>query len=243
MITLRRASERRHHESFKQEDWHTFDPQNGMDPLANGFGSLALLDEIRAAPRSEIPGKTCDDLEIVTYVHEGTLAFKESLGRASVLQAGEFQCMTFGHSQRHSPMNASRNAWAHFYQIWLRPSKTALEPEHVQKRFTVGERRGGLCVVASLDARRGSLRIHQDALICSALLDPGQHVAHELASGRCAWLHVVEGEVIFGDLILTAGDGVGTAAERVVSLTAQEGSEILLIDTAEAKPLTNTGDP
>ena len=111
-----------------------------------------------------------------------------------------------------------------------------LEPGYEQKRFSAAERRAGLCVVASPDARRGSLRIHQDALIYSAMLDPGQHVVHELSPGRRAWLHLVQGEAVLGDIVLTTGDGAGFAAERAVSLTAQEETEILLIDLGVESP-------
>ena len=150
------------------------------------------------------------------------------MGRSGVIQAGEFQRMTAGRGLRHSETNASRTEWAHVFQIWLRPSEAGLEPGHEQKRFSAAERRGGLCVVASPDARRGSLRIHQDALVYSAMLDPGQHVIHELSQGRSAWLHLVQGEVTLGDIVLTTGDGAGVTAEPAVSLTAREETEILL---------------
>jgi hypothetical protein len=144
--------------------------------------------------------------------------------------------MTAGRGIRHSETNASRTDSAHVFQIWLRPSEAGLPPSHEQKRFSAAERRGVLCVVASPDGRRGSLRIHQDALMCSALLDPGQHVVHELSYGRSAWLHVVRGEVTLGDTVLAAGDGAGVSAERAVSLTAREESEILLFDLGEELP-------
>jgi redox-sensitive bicupin YhaK (pirin superfamily) len=179
----------------------------------------------------------------LTYVCEGALAYENSLGSSGIVQAGEFQRVTVGRGLHHSKTNASRTDWAHFFQIWLRPSEADLEPGYEQKRFTAAQRRGGLCVVASLDARRGSLHIHQDTLIYSALLDPGQHVVHELSPGRSAWLHVVQGEVTLGDTVLTTGDGAGLTAERVVSLTAMEESEILLVDLGEGmpKPLTVSG--
>ena len=104
---------------------------------------------------------------------------------------------------------------------------------HEQKRFSTAERRGELCVVASRDARRGSLRLDQDAVLYSAMLEPGRHVVHELAQSRRAWLHIVQGDATLGDLVLTTGDGVGVTAERAVSITARLRTEILLLDLAD----------
>jgi hypothetical protein len=235
MITLRRANERHHDRRRKQEVWHTFHPDRA-DALAGGFGALEVLDEDRLPPGAGVPRHPHLDAEIVTYVREGALAHEDSMGRSGIVQAGEFQRMTAGRGIRHSETNASRTDWAHVFQIWLRPSEAGLEPGHEQKRFSAAERRGGLCVVASPDARRGSLRIHQDALVYSAMLDPGQHVIHELPQGRSAWLHLVQGEVTLGDTVLTTGDGAGVTAEPAVSLTAREETEILLVDLGERLP-------
>jgi len=193
MVTVRRASERHHQRTSKQDAWSTFEPQDRAGPRGDDFGSLEQLSDIRIAPGTGAPRNARRDVEVVTYVHQGVLAYEDSLGHSGVLQAGEFHRVTSGRSLRHSKMNASRTHWAHFYQFWLFPSVTELESEHVQKRFSAAERRGALCVVASPDARRGSLRIHEDALICSALLDPGQHVVRELSLGRRAWVHVLQG--------------------------------------------------
>lgn len=233
MITLRRANERHHDRRRKQEVWHTFRADDRTDALAGGFGALETLDEDRLPPGAGVARHPHRDAEIVTYVREGALAHEDSMGRSGVLQAGEFQRMTAGRGIRHSETNASRTDWAHVFQIRLRPSEAGLEPGHEQKRFSAAQRRGGLCVVASPDARRGSLRIHQDALVYSAMLDPGQHVIHELPQGRSAWLHLVQGEVTLGDTVLTTGDGAGVTAEPAVSLTAREEAEILLVDVGE----------
>jgi redox-sensitive bicupin YhaK (pirin superfamily) len=230
MVNVRRASERQHHRSRGQDACFTFAPEDRAEPRADDFGSLEQLNELRIAPGTSAPRNTRRDVEVVTYLYQGVLAYEDSMGHSGVLQAGEFHRVTSGRSLRHSKMNASRTDWAHFYQLWLHPSETELESEHVQKRFTTAERRGGFCVVASPDARRGSLRIHEDAVICSALLDPGQHVVRELPLGRSAWVHVVEGEVTLDDVVLAAGDGVGITEERAVSLTARAKSEILLVE-------------
>lgn len=234
MITLRRAKERHHDRRRKQEAWLTFYRQDRADPLADGFGSLEILNEDRLPPGAGVPRRLHHDAEIVTYVREGVLAHEDSMGRSGIIHAGEFQRMTSGRGIRHSETNASRTDWAHVFQIWLRPSEAGLEPGQEQKRFSAAERRGGLCVVASPDARKGSLRIHQDALMYSAMLNPGHHVVHELSQGRSAWLHLVQGEVTMGNIVLTTGDGAGLTAERAVSVTAREETEILLLDLGGA---------
>jgi len=236
MITLRRSNERRHDRRGKQEVWHTFGPRSREDALADGFGALEVLDEERLPPSAGVARHPPCDAEIVTCVREGALAYEDSAGRSGVIQAGEFQRMTAGRRIQHSERNASRTDWAQVFQVWVRPSEADLEPDYEQRRFSAAERRGVLCVVASPDGRRGSLRIHQDALIYSAMLDPGQHVIHELLPGRSAWLHLVHGAVSLGDSILTTGDSAGVSAEPAISLTARENSEILLFDLSEAPP-------
>jgi redox-sensitive bicupin YhaK (pirin superfamily) len=230
MTTLRREKERLHERRRKRELSLTFWAGNSASPPTDGFGALELLDEERLKPGAGAIQRPRRDAEILTYVREGAVGYDDSMGRSGVIHAGEFQRMTAGQGMRHSDTNASQTEGAQLFKIWLRPSATGLEPGYEQKRFSAAERRGGLCVVASPDARRGSLRIHRDALMCSALLDSGQHVVHELAPGRSAWLHLVQGEVTVGDVVLTTGDGIGITDERAVSLTAREESEILLVD-------------
>ena len=238
MITLRRHKQRRHSQRLEQEVWQTFCAQDREDPLAVGFGDLEILNEDRLPPGAgaSVPPHRHHDAEILTYVREGALAFEDTTGQSGVIQTGEFQRMTAGRGMRHSESNASRSNWAHSFQMWLRPSEAGLESSREQKRFSAAERRGALCVVASPDGRRGSLRIHQDALICSALLETGQHVVHELSEGRSAWLHIVRGEVTLGEVVLSTGDGAGVAGDRSVSLTAREATEILLVDMGGRLP-------
>jgi redox-sensitive bicupin YhaK (pirin superfamily) len=235
MTTLRRAKQRDHDRRRKREVWLTF-PPDVANPPSDGFGTLVTLNEERLAPGAGVPRHPHNDAEIVTYAHEGALAYEDSMGCSGVIQAGEFQCMTTGRGIRHNEANGSRMEWAHVFQIGLRSWQAGLAAGYEQKRFSAAERRGGLCVVASPDARRGSLRIHQDALIYSALLNPGQHVVHEILHGRRAWLHVVQGDVSLGDVVLTTGDGIGFASEPAVSLIAREASEILLVDLGTGAP-------
>jgi redox-sensitive bicupin YhaK (pirin superfamily) len=232
MITLRRTKERHHDRRQKRDVWLTFHRGDRSDPLADGFGNLEIFNEDRLPPRAGVPRVPRHDAEVVTYVREGALTYEDSMGRSGVIHAGEFQRMTTGSGIRHSETNVSGADWAHVFRIWLR-SAAGLEPDHEQKRFSAAERRGLLCVIASPDARRGSLRIHQDAFLYSAMLHRGQHVVHELSQRRSAWLHLVQGEVTLGDVVLTTGDGAGVTDELAVSLTAREETEILLLDLGE----------
>jgi quercetin 2,3-dioxygenase len=234
MITLLRAKERSHLRHRKQEVWRTFQPQDWASPLTDGFGALEMLNEERVSPGAGLSRQPRRETEVVTYVREGALAYEDSTSHSGIIQAGEFQRMTASRSVRHSETNASRIDWAHVFQIWLRPSEFGQRPQREQKRFTVANRRGGLCLVASPDARQGSLLLHRDVLIFSTLLSPGEHLAHPLPATRCAWLHVVQGEITLGDVVLAEGDGAGMTEERAVSLTARDESELLLIDLGEA---------
>jgi redox-sensitive bicupin YhaK (pirin superfamily) len=230
MITLRRANERHHDRLRNQDVWHTFFPAEDGDGVSAGFGTLEAFTEDRLPPGAGIQRRPNRDADIVTYVHEGKLAHEDSLGHSAVVHACEFQRVTVRSGVRHSETNASRTDWAHVFQLWLRPSGDGLVSSQEQRRFSAAHRRGGLCIIASPDGRAGSLHLHQDALMYSALLDPGQHVVHELAPGRSAWLHVVSGEAAIDDVVLKIGDGVGITEERAVSFTAAHPTEVILLD-------------
>jgi quercetin 2,3-dioxygenase len=234
MITFRLTNQRHHDGRKNGDEWLTFAPADPQGTLPGGFGALQSLSESLLRPGGSIPRKRRHDSEVLTYVHEGTLSYEDSLGRAGVIQAGEFQCATTGRRARYRETNTSRVDETHIFQVRLAAAEQDQEQE--QRRFSVAERRTRLCVVASQDARRGSLRLHEDAVLYSALLARGQHVVHELSPGRTAWLHVVSGELSLGEALLTTGDGAGFTAERVLSLTAREASEILLLDLGEARP-------
>jgi quercetin 2,3-dioxygenase len=231
MITVRAAQERHHVRRRKQEVWHTF--QAGAGDVDDGFGVLRRFDEERIPPGGAISARANLDAEVMTYVREGVLTHEDSMGHCGVLQAGEFRLSTARRGVHQMASNASSRDSTQVFRIWLCKGGAELTPEPGQKRLGSADRRGMLCVVVSPDARRGSLRTNQDALICSALLDAGQHVAHELVPGRSAWLHLVRGEVTLGDVVLSTGDGAGFTAEHVVSLIAREASELLLVDVPE----------
>jgi len=234
MITLRRAQQRHHDQQHKQEAWLTFRPNDLADPLCRGFGTLANLSERRLPPGGVSAAHPRQEAEMVTYIYRGALAQEDSTGRSEVVRAGEFQRLIVGRGIRHRETNASRTDWAHIFRISLRPSQAGLDSAHQEKRFAAAQRHNVLCVVASPDARSGSLCTLQDALIMSSVLDPGHHLVHELLPGQTAWVHVISGEVTLFDIILSQGDGAGVTLERSVSLTAQESTELLLVELGPA---------
>jgi len=231
MITLRRAKQRYDDRRGKLELSLTFYAQAADDPLAEGFGGLVMLNEGRIPPGGTIRRHPHGRAEIITYVLGGALAYDDSLARSGVIQAGEFRCMTAARGVRSNERNPSSTDWTHLFQIGLR-SDAALQPAEGHKRFSMAERRGDWCLVAAADTGGTALRIFADALVYSALLESGRHLAYDLPAGRRAWLHVVSGEVTLHDLVLTSGDGLGISEERSVSLTANKEAEILLIDVA-----------
>ena len=230
MITMRRHGERRCVRRGAHDIWHTFYQEQRPGQHVGDFGVLATLDEMRLPPGSASARQILDESEIVTYVHRAVLAQEDSTGDSGVLQAGEFQHMTVGRGIRRKETNASGTEWAHIFRISFRPSEVGCCSAHEQKRFPEAQRHNRLCVVASPDERQGSLRTRQDVVVCSSVLDPGHHLIHELARGRSAWLHVICGEATFHDVTLSTGDGVGVTKEPSVSLTAQDFTEILLVD-------------
>ena len=234
MITPFRSEERCLCRRGKMEVHRTFHSNNGVKSTMPCFGSLEILDENSLPPGAGFVHLPHYDAEIVMYVRAGALACKDEAGRSVTIWAGEFEGTTTGFATRHAETRAVRAGWAHIYQIGLRASTAAgTGPWREQKRFSVAERRGRLRVVASPDARSGSLRLQQDALIYSGIFDPGQHVVHGLSQGRSAWVHIVQGEVALGDVLLNTGDGACVTAERAVSVTAQQESEILLVELGD----------
>jgi len=230
MITPRKNTERRHIKRGKHDSWETFYPRMPPHSPTDAFGILTAFNEIRLPPGGVSAPHPREEAEIVTYAYKGALAQEDSIGNSGVVHAGEFQRMIIDGGIRHKETNPSLTDWTHVFRIYLHPSEVGLDCVHEQKRFSGAQRHNVLCVVASPDGRKGSLRILQDALIYSSIVDPGHHLIHELSPGRRAWLHVVEGEATMQDIILTQGDGVGVTLEPSVSVTAQENTEMLLVD-------------
>ena len=239
MITLRRATEREHDRRRKYEVWRTFPHEDRGSGLDSGFGALEGLNESHLEPGGRVPSHRRRAAEVITYVREGTVAGEDPAGRSCRIHAGEFQQMTVGRGAQPAGTNTSRVESARVFQIWLQASQSSRDPRQEHKRFSAAQRRGVLCVIASPDGRKGSLRVHQDVLMHSALLEPGVHVVHELSRGRSAWLHLVEGEAVLGDFVLGTGDGAGVTTDRAVSITAREATEILLLDLCEPSAAAN----
>lgn len=241
MIVLRRNSERLHVKRGKQESWLTFHPQKRSGQAIDAFGFLMSLNEILMPPGGGSASYPTEEAEVVTYVYRGALAQEDSTGSSGVVHGGEFQRMTISRGVRRKETNASRTDRAHVFRIALRPWEVGLVRAHEQQRFGAAQRHNVLCVVASPDGRKGSLRISQDALIFSAVVDAGYHIVHELQPGRNAWLHLVYGEASLKDIVMTQGDGGGLTTERSVSLTAQENAEFLIVDVGPGPRTSASG--
>jgi redox-sensitive bicupin YhaK (pirin superfamily) len=214
----------------KHEEWHSFSVEDLPGSLDSGFGFLLAFDELQLQPGASTEPHCEDETEIITYVYKGALSQEDTEGNSGVIHTGEFQRMSTGRRIRHKETSVSRTNRVHLFRMTLQAAQVGLDRGHEQKRFTEVQRRNLLCVVVSPDRRKGSLRIHQDVLVCSAIIDPGHHLVHALAPGRTAWLHVVLGELTLNDIVLMQGDGVGATNERSISLTAQENTELLLVD-------------
>ena len=232
VITFRRAEERRYQARRRERTWLSFDPSVGAALPVAPLEGLQLLEERRLSPQGGAKSSH-GDMEIITYVREGTLLYEDPTGRSGIIMAGEFQRMTLGVGSRYRDTNASSTDWAHIFQIWLRPTVAGLQPGHEQRRFHTADRSGRLCLVASLDGRAGSLQLHQDTRIFSAILERGLHVAYPVAPKRGAWLHMVDGSATVEGEVLRAGDGAWVAGQPILGLIASQDAEILLLDMVE----------
>jgi redox-sensitive bicupin YhaK (pirin superfamily) len=231
-IRVRRAHERGHAKYDWLDTWHTFSFNTYYDPAQMGFRSLRVINEDWVQPGKGFGMHGHRDMEIVTYVLEGAVEHRDSMGTGSVLRAGEFQHMTAGSGIRHSEFNPSSTDPLHLYQIWLLPGKEGLTPSYDQKTFPETEKQGRLRLVASPDAQDGSLLIHQEARVYLSSLATGQEVKHELRAGRHAWLQVVRGAVDLNGQTLAVSDGAAVSNETELAIRASEPSELMLFDLA-----------
>jgi redox-sensitive bicupin YhaK (pirin superfamily) len=229
-IRVRRASERGHAQYDWLDTWHTFSFDTYYDPAQMGFRALWVINEDRVQPGQGFGMHGHRDMEIITYVLEGALEHRDSLGTGSVLRPGEFQHMSAGTGIRHSEFNPSSTEPVHLYQIWLLPNQKGLPPSYEQKVFPEDEMRGRLRLVASPDAQDGSLLIHQDARVFLSTLEMGQQARHELYPNRHAWLQVLRGAVELNGQLLHASDGAAVSGETKLSILAKEHSEVMLFD-------------
>lgn len=232
MIKVRKAAERGHAHHGWLEAYHTFSFAGYVDRDHVHFRSLRVMNEDRVAPGQGFGTHPHNDMEIVTYVLEGALEHKDSMGNGEVLRPGELQRMTAGTGITHSEFNPSADEPVHLYQIWLFPDRKGHTPSYEQKRFPDDQLSNRLRVVASPDAEDGSLLIHQDAKIFLSKLKAGAVVEHLLAESRHAWLQVLRGSVTLNGQPLATSDGAAVSEERMLKIEADENAEIMLFDLA-----------
>jgi len=230
MITIRKSTDRGHFDHGCLNTYHTFSFDRYYDPNQMGFRSLRVINEDRVEPGGGFPTHPHRDMEIITYILEGALEHKDSMGNGSVIRPGEVQRMTAGTGITHSEFNPSRSEPVHLLQIWILPNARGLTPSYEQNAFPIDLRRNRLCPVASPEGRDGSVTINQDASVYSAWLDPGNKIEHPLAPNRHAWLQVARGSVTLNGQQLSQGDGAAISGEDAVSITGGDQSEILLFD-------------
>ena len=230
MITVRPSGERGRSELGWLSSRHTFSFADYLDPRHMGFRSLRVVNDDRVQPGAGFPTHGHRDMEIVTYVVEGALEHKDSMGTGSVIRPGEVQRMTAGTGVTHSEYNASRTEPVHFLQIWILPERQGLAPGYEQRAFPGAEMQGRLRLVASRDGREGSVTVHQDVQVLAARLAAGDEAVHRLAPGRHAWLQVVHGALALNGTTLATGDGAVVSDETRLALVAREPAELLLFD-------------
>jgi len=232
MISVRRSNERGGGDYGWLNTKHTFSFSDYWDPRWMGFRSLRVMNEDYVAPSSGFPTHPHNDMEIITYVLEGQLEHSDSLGTGSVILPGDGQRMTAGRGIRHSEYNPSKAEQVHLYQIWILPEKKGLEPSYEQKAFPAEEKQGKLRLIASPDAKDGSVKINQDARLFVTLLKPGEEVVHTLSQGRHGWLQVAKGSVELNGQMLGQGDGAAISDEQKLAIKGTKDSEVLLFDLA-----------
>ena len=230
MIQVRKAKERGHANHGWLDTYHTFSFSTYQDPEHMQFRSLRVMNEDVVAPGQGFGTHPHHDMEIVTYVLEGALEHKDSMGNGEVLRPGEFQRMSAGTGITHSEFNPSDREPVHLYQIWLIPERKGIEPSYEQKRFPEDERHNRFRLVASRDAADGSLLIHQDARVYLSSLDEGRMVSHKIEPGRHAWLQVLRGTVSLNGRSLATSDGAAVSDESVLEVMADQPAEVMLFD-------------
>ena len=232
MITLRRAQDRGHANHGWLDSYHTFSFADYYDPREMGFGALRVINEDRVQAGRGFGTHGHRDMEIISYVLEGALEHKDSLGTGSVIEPGDVQRMSAGTGVLHSEYNHSQRDLVHFLQIWIEPRQRGVQPGYEQKRFSVAEKQGRLRLVASPDGADGSVRIHQDAWVYASVLDGGDVVSYALPAGHKAYVHVARGAVELNGQPLAAGDGAKISGESELRFGKGQQAELLLFDMA-----------
>jgi quercetin 2,3-dioxygenase len=230
-LIIRRAADRGHADHGWLDSYHTFSFADYHDPSQMGFRNLRVINEDRVQPGKGFGTHGHRDMEIVSYVLEGALAHKDSMGTGSTIVPGDVQRMSAGTGVTHSEFNASRDEPVHFLQIWILPDRAGHAPGYEQKRFDADRKRGQLCLVASPDGAHDSVTLHADVRLYATLLDAGSSVSHTVRPGRHAWIQVAKGAVDAAGVALEAGDGASTSdTGEIVVRGGQGGGQVLVFD-------------
>jgi len=232
MIAVRKSNDRGHADHGWLKTHLTFSFADYYDPKHEQFRTLRVMNDDRVAGGGGFPMHPHRDMEIVTYVLNGALEHRDSMGNGSVIRPGDVQYMSAGSGVTHSEFNASKTAPVHLYQIWMFPDKRGHKPAYDQKNFTVEEKRGKLRLLASPDGRDGSVRIRQDNELYATILGAKESVRHELQPERHAYVQVARGSVKLNGKQLDEGDGAAISAEKSLELVGVKDAEVLLFDLA-----------
>lgn len=233
MFTIRRANERGHANHGWLDSHHTFSFADYFDPKFMGFRALRVINEDRVSPAKGFGTHGHRDMEIISYVLDGALAHKDSMGTGSTIVPGDIQRMSAGTGVRHSEFNASNEKPVHFLQIWIQPDHAGKPPSYEQKRFDVEEKQDKLRLVASPDAADGSIALGADAKLYATVLRAGSRVTHEAKAGRHTFVHVAKGAATVGGHALAGGDAAFTSDTGAITIEGSgEGAEVLLFDLA-----------
>jgi len=234
MEQIRRSAERGHANHGWLDSYHSFSFADYQDPQHMGYGPLRVINEDRVQPGQGFGTHGHRDMEIISYVLEGELAHKDSMGTGSTIVPGDVQRMSAGNGVRHSEYNHDKTGVTHFLQIWIEPAVWGIPPSYEQKHFAAGEKRGRLRLIASPDAAGGSVTIHQDARVYAGLFDGAEHAVHALAEARLGYVHVARGRVNVNGSRLEAGDALKTDAGEI-RIDGGAQAEVLLFDLPQEK--------
>ncbi len=234
MNTLRKAADRGHANHGWLDSHHTFSFADYYDPRHMGFGTLRVINEDRVAAGQGFPTHGHRDMEIISFVLDGAVAHRDSMGTGATIPRGDVQRMSAGTGVQHSEFNASKTDPVHFLQIWILPAKKDAPPGYEQKTFSDDEKNGRLRVVASPDGRDGSVTVHQDVTLQAGRFASGQSATYELPAGRRAWVQIARGKARVNGIEMAAGDGLAVTQEARVTIDgiSDDGSELLLFDLA-----------
>jgi redox-sensitive bicupin YhaK (pirin superfamily) len=230
MIEVRKADDRGIANFGWLDSRHTFSFGHYQDPRHMGFGPLLVIDEDKVTPAKGFGTHGHRDMEIISYVLEGELAHKDSMGNGSVIRYGDVQRMSAGTGVMHSEFNHSADKLVHFLQIWIEPAVKGIPPSYEEKHFEPESKSGKLRLIASPDGDQGSVTIHQDARIYASILQTNQEITHSLATGRTAYLHLIRGTVTANDTVLHAGDALKYPSATTIVINQAEDAELLLFD-------------